>query len=74
MFESTSPTRLRAEGGSTLEKLGWGEGPQRVDGRGRGVCPQRGLPELGPARHQGERWAGARRTGIGGESEAERGP
>lgn len=34
-------------------------------GAGGGVCPQGGLPELGPARHQGERWAGARRTGMG---------
>lgn len=43
-------------------------------GAGGGGCPQRGLPELGPARHQGERWAGARRTGMGVRVRLREGP
>ena len=41
---------------------------------GAGVCPQGGLPELEPARHQGERWAGARRTGMGVRVRLREGP
>lgn len=71
MFKSTSPTRPKAEGWSSME---WGEGPQRVEGRCGWVCPQGGLPELEPARHQGERWAGARRTGMGVRVRLREGP
>ena len=62
VFKSTSTTRPKAEGGSSME---WGEGPQRVEGRYGWVCPQGGLPELEPARQQGKRWARPRRTGMG---------
>lgn len=58
-----------------MEKPGWGEGPQRVDGRrgGWGVPPGR-APGAGACQAPRREVGRGQENRNGGESEAERGP
>ena len=56
-----------------MEKLGWGERPQRVDGRGGGVPPAR-APGAGACQAPRREVGRGQENRNGGESEAERGP